>query len=77
MQNRAERSISSGTGLRALLIQKDAKRGNCRCICSNSLRALLIQKDAKPHKIHIHVLQSLRALLIQKDAKLLHFVAYQ
>ena len=58
-------------GLRALLIQKDAKRCDWDYSKTTSLRALLIQKDAK----HVSLLPpnsvGLRALLIQKDAKLI------
>ena len=56
--------------LRALLIQKDAKRHFWNPTLIISLRALLIQKDAKRFQAHADQYGSLRALLIQKDAKL-------
>ena len=61
-------------GLRALLIQKDAKRNRKAYRIDNCLRALLIQKDAKQMLVSAGLEDGLRALLIQKDAK--HFDAY-
>ena len=57
--------------LRALLIQKDAKRYAIIKSFSFRLRALLIQKDAKRRTSAKALQGRLRALLIQKDAKLI------
>ena len=57
--------------LRALLIQKDAKRKEISYDMDYGLRALLIRKDAKHYCRGTAQENSLRALLIQKDAKLL------
>ena len=62
-----------GIGLRALLIQKDAKLFLDKRNNFFSLRALLIQKDAKPLTPSNVSFRCLRALLIQKDAKLINF----
>ena len=55
--------------LRALLIQKDVKLGQCYWFNLHSLRALLIQKDVKQSEKRFSYYHSLRALLIQKDVK--------
>ena len=47
MQNQQIRVYKNMIGLRALLIQKDAKPGSREISSVPSLRALLIQKDAK------------------------------
>ena len=60
--------------LRALLIQKDVKRGAVQYMERESLRALLIQKDVKQASSEGWKNQRLRALLIQKDVKLWYMV---
>ena len=56
-------------GLRALLIQEDAKRSASSAVNSTCLRALLIQEDAKHSDADMWAIRRLRALLIQEDAK--------